>query len=849
MALWRVGWRYLLRHPWQSVLMVLGITLGVAVVVAIDLANTSASRAFDLSVDSIAGRATHQVVGPPQGFDESVYAALRAQGVIREAAPVVSEYVTVPGLDGRTLQLLGVDPFAEAPFRDYLVGDEGVPVDQLTAFLTGPGAALISTDLATRYGLDVGDTLALDVMGQPHEVVLAGLLEPGDDLSRRALDGLILVDIATAQELTGRVGILNRVDLIIPEGDTALLERVSAALPDTVRVIEVGARAGSVEQMTRAFRTNLLALSLLALVVGMFLIYNTMTFSVVQRRPLFGTLRALGVTRAEVFLMVVSEALIVGVIGAALGSALGVLLGQGAVGLVTRTINDLFFVLTVRGVAVPPESLIKGILLGVAATVATAAPPAWEAASVPPRAALSRSGLESKAQQAVKGLALTGLAAGAVGAVMLLLPLPGLAVSFIGTFLVIIGFAMLTPLAMKGLMRLAMPLTSRLWGALGRMAPRDVVNALSRTSVAVAALMVAVSVTIGISLMVSSFRHTVVLWLEQTLQGDVYISVPGGTAVSPSGLIEPEVIDVMRGWPGVLSVATVRATDIDSPVGTVHLVAVDDPEGADRRLYLAADGTPEEVWARVEAGEAVIVSEPYARRYNLPRRGGQVTLYTGQGERAFPVAGIYYDYGRVQGSVIIDQGVYHDLWGDPGITAVSLELAEGWDPETVSQELEQALAPVQSLLIRPNQALRDEVLVVFDQTFAITGALNLLATLVAFVGVLSALLSLQLEKRRQIGILRAVGLTVRQMWGMVILETGLMGLVAGLMAMPTGFALSLILVYIINRRSFGWTLQMQVAPEPFIQALLVAVVAALLAGIYPAHRMSRTITAEAIRFE
>ena len=183
------------------------------------------------------------------------------------------------------------------------------------------------------------------------------------------------------------------------------------------------------------------------------------------------------------------------------------------------------------------------------------------------------------------------------------------------------------------------------------------------------------------------------------------------------------------------------------------------------------------------------------------------------------------------------------------VARVAWLVATGADPDAVANGLQASLAPIQSLLVRPNRALRQDVLVVFDRTFAITGALQLLATIVAFIGVLSALLSLELERQRELGILRAVGLTVRQLWGLIMLETGLMGAVAGLLAMPTGYVLALILVYIINRRSFGWTLQMQVLPGPFIQALAVAVIAALLAGIYPAWRMSRKTEADAMRFE
>jgi putative ABC transport system permease protein len=213
------------------------------------------------------------------------------------------------------------------------------------------------------------------------------------------------------------------------------------------------------------------------------------------------------------------------------------------------------------------------------------------------------------------------------------------------------------------------------------------------------------------------------------------------------------------------------------------------------------------------------------------------------------VVGIYYDYVTSGGTISMSLDTYRQLWDDETLTALSLTLAPGANADTLARELGDALAPLQRLFVRPNQALRDEALIIFDRTFAITGALQLLATVVAFIGVLSALLSLLLEKQREVGILRSVGLTARQLWGLVLLETGLMGAVAGILAAPTGLALSFILIYIINRRSFGWTLQMQIELEPFLTALAVAIVAALLAGIYPARKMSKMLTAEALRYE
>jgi putative ABC transport system permease protein len=877
---WNIGRRYLTRHLWQSVLMVVGITLGVAVVVAVDLANASASRAFDLSTESVVGRATHQISGGPTGLDQSVYTRLRRSGVTETAAPVVEAYVTSAQLGNIPLQLLGVDPFAEAPFRSYLgnvssgqsaggnSAASGPAVGNLYAFLTQPGAVFISTDLAQRYGLQACDkppedltqahptcALTLQLDGRQKPAYIAGLLKPGDALSQRALNGLILADIATAQEITGRMEKLDRIDLILPENtqqQQAVIQRIQALLPAGAVLQPVTARSGAVEQMTAAFRVNLTALSLLALVVGMFLIYNTMTFSVVQRRPMFGTLRCLGVTRSEVFGLVLGEALIIGLLGSILGIVAGTIMGQSAVRMVTQTINDLFFVVTVRGVQIATTSLVKGVVLGVLATLLSAAPPAWEAASVPPRAALSRSGLEQKARKAVVLAGALGIGLCLAGILILLIPTRSLTVSFGGTFAIIVGFAMLAPLATGWLMRLATPLLGGLLGTLGRMAPRDVVNSLSRTAVAVAALMVAVSVTIGVSLMVGSFRHTVQTWLSETLQGDIYISAPSLTANASSAEIDPQVVQTVRNWPGVARVDVLRSVTVDSPNGPVHVAATDNPSILNERLFISTVGPAATLQGRLLKG-GVLVSEPFANRSgiptHLPAGGASLELQTDHGLQTFPVLGVFYDYASTQGTVLMDLGTYRRLWDDPAITAISLRLKSGVPVDQISNQLQAALAGGQNLLVRPNQALRRDVLVVFDRTFAITGALQLLATIVAFIGVLSALLSLELERQRELGILRAVGLTVRQLWNLVLLETGLLGSVAGLLSLPTGYVLAYILVYIINRRSFGWTLQMQVGWQPFAQAILIAICAALLAGLYPAQRMSRMATSEALRSE
>ena len=441
--------RHLIKHPWQVGLAILGVALGVAVVVSIDLTNSSAQRAFALSTETIAGRATHQIVGGPNGLDESVYRKLRLDLGMRQSAPLVEGYAAAPDHPGLTLHILGIDPLADAPFRSFNAGAAGSSgaLGSPTDLFTKPGAALLSADTARAYGLKQNDQLRIRVGSRVERATLIALIEPPDENARRALDGLLIADISTAQEWLGSTGKLSEIDLILPDGDAgqALADKITAALPPGVQLTRPALRTQAIEQMTAAFELNLTALSLLALIVGMFLIYNTITFSVVQRRGLIGTLRCLGVTRRQIFALVLGEALIVGLIGSAVGLVLGVLLGRGLIGLVTQTINDLYFTVSVRGIALSAGPLIKGFLLGLLTTLVAAAVPAFEATFTPPRTVLRRSSYEDRARKIVPLAGMAGLSMLALGGALLLIPSKSLVLSFSALFVITIGAAATTP--------------------------------------------------------------------------------------------------------------------------------------------------------------------------------------------------------------------------------------------------------------------------------------------------------------------------------------------------------------------------------------------------------------------
>jgi putative ABC transport system permease protein len=498
---------------------------------------------------------------------------------------------------------------------------------------------------------------------------------------------------------------------------------------------------------------------------------------------------------------------------------------------------------------VPTLSLLKGVLVGVGSALLAALLPALEATTTPPAGTLKRSDIESKVRRLVPAVTAAGLVI--VGLSLAALSVNTLVISFAGLFGIVIGFSLLTPLVALILMRLIRPLSGALLGVLGLMAPRSIIRSLSRTSVAVAALMVAVSVIVGVSAMVGSFRSDVQYWLENTIRADILISPPSIQATRQDVPVDPAVADVVRQIPGAGIVGVSRSVDVVRPGDAlpVHITAIDVDISQGRRLFVWNIGSYDAVWAAMAQG-AVIVSETFAHQRQIPIGPGQaITLVTDKGEHTFPIVGVMTDYSGDQGTVMLRMPIYRSLYDDQAISTLGVFLAPGADLEGVIRELKAKFAGQQELIVSSNRELRASVFVVFDQTFAITTALNLLATVVAFIGILSALAALQLERTRELGTLRANGLTRGQLFRLTLIETGLMGGIAGLMALPVGTVLAWVLIYIINIRSFGWSLRLQLRPEFYTQAVAVALIAALLAGIYPALRIGRIQPARAIRLE
>lgn len=835
--------RYLIKHPWQFGLSILGIAMGVSTVVSIDIANFSSSKAFDLSMNAVVGKATHQIIGTSEGIPDSFYTYLRIEKGYKNIAPVIESYVSLVDTNKKVFKLLGVDFFAERPFRDYLSG-ASVSIDgELKDFLTKPNSIILSQESLKSLGKSIGDTIAVLINGTERNLFIAGLITE-DEQNKSALENLFIADIATAQELTNKIGAIDYIDIIISnEGEET---KINNLLPDGFALQKSGSRSQTAEQMLEAFNINLTSLSLLVLIVGLFLIYNTMTFSVVQRKVLIGTLRSIGVTSNEISRIILREALIIGIIGTIFGFTIAYFISKFLIVFISQTINDLYYVVSVREIYISPMIIIKGASLGIIATILSAIKPAKEASRVHPRSAMIRSEQESSLLKKVPAMSIAGVVFIVIGAVVLYIPSKNIWLSYFGILPIIIGFALSTPVIIIIVEKIFSPVYKKLFGITGKMASRSIIQNISRTYIAIAALALAVAATVGVGTMISSFRSTVINWLEARLNADVFISAPSLISRRNDAVLSEEILTKIKSLDGVKDINFYREIELFQEGKRYHLIAT----GLSKRSYSGfqfKEGDPDEVWNLFENGE-IFLSEPFAYKYDL-NVGSMLSLKTDYGDKNFRVAGIYYDYASDQGLITIHYNHFKKHWKTEGVSGISIFVDDGSSINTVKEKIQSLETNGQQLVVRTYKFLRDSSIEIFDRTFLIAKVLQILSVIVAFIGILSSLMSLQLERKRELGILRANGLLPSQLFKIVNLQTLLMGFTAGVLALPLGNILAAILVYIINKRSFGWTMQFEILPSIMIEAMIVSLAAALLAGIYPGYKMSKTSPANALREE
>ena len=858
---------HVLQRPFRTLLSIAGVALGVLASVAIGTANMQVLRSFEQAVTTVAGPATLEVTGHDLGVDESAITAVRAVEGVVSAAPVIEEAVVVAQGDprGQVLQIMGLDLLAEVGTRGFqiLQGDAVVALEALLA----PDALYLGRQTAADWNLGVGSIVEVTAGGRLVRLRVVGLIH--SEAARSSLwDRLAIMDIAAAQLLFQSVGRLDRIELVTtpdrPLDD--IVASVRAVLPPHLVVQRPAQRTKQVENMVWAFQLNLSVMSWVGLLVGVFLIYNTIAFAVAQRRREIGIYRALGMTERRVAGLFLVEAGLLGLLGGLLGGLGGVWLARILVSLVSRTISDLYAPVASGGLILSMDMLTfvavgKGVLLGTVVSMVGALGPSVEAGRTVMVRALAPGDYESTRQLraglcgwiSLVLLVLAGLCSlmGPVGG----LPLFG----YLATICLLGALSFLAPLCIQALgMRRPRQesKTMMLGGSLRLIAADQAARHPGRNAVTVSALMVGLSIMIGVVVMVRSFRDTVEFWVDETVMADLIVAPQSWLQGKQSGQASSSL---PGGWRSILSaidgidaVDTYRDVYVDAEGQPVALVSRDLRLHAQRSRYLMVHGDSSVALRRAAETGGALLSEVLATRLRL-REGDVVSITTPAGPTAVPVEGIFYDYSTDGGKMVMDRTWYQQQWHDDRVTVLSVYLAAGADADQVRRSIVTHVAGLDGMTLPPlvirNRELRHEILEIFDRSFVLTYVLEAIAVLVAVLGIVNTLVTAVLERRREFASLRALGASTRQVERLVLWEAAYLGLIGAALGVVGGLLLALLLIHVINKQSFGWTIQMSVPGGVILQAVGLALTAALVAGYWPAHWAARQPVVEGLREE
>jgi putative ABC transport system permease protein len=834
--------RPLLAEPVRTALTVLAIALGVAVVLAIDLAGTAAAGSFRSSMETLAGDSDLEVIASG-GVPEGIAGTLSALPFPVRISARIEDYAIDVDTQ-RSFPLLGLDLIAEGEGHEDAASSFHMerPEDALK-YLGQYDSIWVGKSL----GHKAGDRIRLLINDQVREYAVRGVYP---DLNGNA--AAVVMDLAAAQVALNRFGRVDRILVKFPP--TASLEewqqRLRGALPTGVEVRPAGTGTDENRRMLAAFRWNLRLLSYIALVVGAFLIHNTISVSVVRRRAEIGIVRALGASRGTVLAAFLGEAASFGLIGALLGLPLGRLMASGAVRLMSATVEALYVSSRPGSIELNAGAVLSAMIIGIGVSVASAYSPAREASVVPPVEAMARGKREYTARvHKTRDLwiaVLLGLGAAMASRAPAVAGKP--LFGYLATLLLIVASALAVPALVDAATRSFSRLLGKILGVEAALASRSLSASLRRTSVLVGALSTAIAMMTAVGIMVGSFRQTVLLWMGDQLPADLYLRPAGDPAADRHPTISPELAEKIAALPGVAAIDRLREYEISyegmpAELGSVELRVLRSYHKAD---FLSGRSSAD-VLAELRDANAVIVSEPFANKHHV-QKGDAITLSLGDTKTAFRLADVFYDYSSERGAILMDRNTALRYLPDPAPSNLAIYIAPDARMESVHAEIEQASAG-HRVLIFSNRDLRREALRIFDRTFAITYALEAVAVIVAVMGVAGALLALVIDRRRELGLLRFLGAASGQVRKLIMVEAGLLGLLATFAGVAQGFALSLILVFVINKQSFGWTIRFHWPVAVLLSALTVVYAATVLAGLYPANVAVRLNPIEVVHEE
>ena len=817
--------RYLIRRRSLTCLQLLGIACGVAAAVGMFFSSRTALLNFSNAVTFVDGNATHTIQRPAGPLEEAVLVDLIRDPAVEAFSPVIDRRILLN--TGETVRIMGLDVFLDkdirAKFAVFSLSAEQSREATL-AFLMEERAVLIESRLAEKLGSARGDTIETN----------RGTLTVIGTFSSPAAEPLIIMDIGHLQQLFNLGGKIDRVDLALSD-DEGFRSRFNRGF----LIQSNSERRSSSRNLLRAFRLNVEALSLLALFVGVFLIYNTATFAVVSRSRDAGVLRALGARKGEIVFAFLFEILALGTVGGCVGGILGYFLSYFFTALLGKTISNLYFFLNAGSPAWSWWVLPYGIFIGSVASMLGALFPLADLVRADPVRALYGRRAHRAASKITGRAAIAGLAVFAVSLVLFTIASRHVYAGFAGAFFLLTGASLLTGLLIVVLVPVLSRLFERFAGITGKIAATNIGRNLSRTAVAIAAFMVALSMLIGLGSMIGSFRSSLIWWMNCQLKGDFYLSSQGIMSIP-----EPLYEELTR-IPGVAGVDTYRNVPVNYQQTTVNISMVDASVLQKFSDFAWLSGGKEN-WETVKQG-AVIVSESFYNRFGLGT-GDTIALNGIDGPQTVTIAAVFYDYTTEHGLIMMDRATYRAIFRDDTIDSLAVFLDHTADRNATVEAL-QRIARSFGIPLANQKELHDGILEVFDTTFALTRSMRFLAIVVAFFGIAGALLTLFIERQREFGIYRALGFSTRQVAGITVMEGIAMGIISFILSIFVGTLLAWVLIKVINFQSFNWTIFYHFSLSHYSVAAATSIAASVGASLYPILRICRTYPQIQIREE
>jgi putative ABC transport system permease protein len=848
-ALDQITFRQWQRHKLRLALTILGIALGVAVFFAVRTANRTLISSLNVTIEKLAGKATLQIVAGEAGFQKELIERVRATTGVSEAEPVTETFATTT-LNGEKLLILGLDTSSDLKIYEDSFDQGNISIKNPLAFASRGDSIAVTRSFANRFALKEGDKITVDVAGGRREMTVRGLFSASGAGS--VFDGNVAVmDIAAAQDAFGRQDRIDRIDLAnTPEvSSDQVQENLKAWLPSGITAVRPNLRGQGLENAVSSMHYGLAIMSSLALTIGIFIIFNSFSISLNQRWKEIGVLRALGVTRGQVQRMFLAEAALMGVIGSVIGVAAGYGLAMLSMGFVGNAMASFY------GFASSPQAPefnvsygMQALLAGIVTSLIAAWLPARVASRLQPALALHN--VESRQRESIIGLPrlVTGVVLVIASVALIRFADPNVGVNFqlFYCFVGQLGLILLVPKITQIGARIIRPVLNKLFGVEGLIAVETMANAPRRTTATVIALMIGLGLVFSHESFIRSQKAAMDRALDKALSSDMLVNA-SGEIHSRTYHISEDTANRIGALPDVAKADPVRVTTVSYNGQDVTILAHD----MDAYFAISPDlldvGDVGKARAATARGEGMLVSTNFATRFGLGL-GDKITLDTPTGPLPLTIAGMLDYYRSEKGTIFMERSLYKKYWRDTDVDTILLDLKDGADHQAVRGEINKVLAGQQAF-IYTHEEFRRWVSVIVDQFFALMYVQMAIAFLVAVLGLVNTMVISVAERRRELGIFRAVGGLRRQVSKMIMLEAvaiALIGLFAGTIS---GLLNAYFLVKTAARVVAGYTLPLTFPASMILWAIPVIVILAIISAWFPARKAGRLNVVDAIGYE